>query len=50
MLLLALLPVAWRIPAIAALGLVAGVLIALVAYELVRFAAARDQVRHAHED
>jgi len=47
-LLLALLPLAWRIPAIAALGLVAGVLIALVAYELVRFASARDQVRHTH--
>ena len=48
-LLLALLPLAWRIPAIAALGLVAGVLIALVAYELVRFASARDEVRHTHE-
>ena len=41
---------AWRIPAIAALGLVAGVLIALVAYEMVRFAAARDHVRHVHDD
>ncbi len=44
----ALLPVAWRVPAIAALGLVAAVLVALVAYELVRFGAARERVRH-HE-
>jgi low temperature requirement protein LtrA len=46
-LLLALLALAWQLPAIAALGLVTGVLVALVAYELVRFAAARDEVRHA---
>jgi len=45
-LLLALVPVAWRLPAIAALGLVAGVLVALVAYEVVRFGEAREQVRH----
>jgi len=44
--LLALIPVAWRLPAIASLGLVTGVLAALVAYEVVRFGEAREQVRH----
>jgi len=44
--LLALTPVAWQLPAIASLGLVAGVLVALVAYEVVRFGEAREQVRH----
>ncbi len=38
-----LLPIAWRLPAIAALGLVAAVLVALVVYELVRFGAARER-------
>jgi len=47
-LLVALLPVAWRVPAIAALGVVSAVLVALVAYELVRFGADRERVRH-HE-
>ncbi|MEO5853600.1 MAG: low temperature requirement protein A [Nocardioides sp.] len=44
--LMALVPVAWRLPAIASLGLVAGVLVALVTYEVVRFGEARDLVRH----
>jgi low temperature requirement protein LtrA len=44
--LLLLLPFAWRLPAVAALGVVAAVLVALVVYELVRFGAARDEVRH----
>ncbi len=47
-LLLLLLPVAWQLPAIASLGLVAAVLVALVVYELVRFGAAREEVRHHH--
>ena len=45
-LLLLLLPVAWQLPAIASLVLVAAVLVALVVYELVRFGAAREEVRH----
>ena len=44
--LLLLLPVAWRVPALAALAIVAALLSALVAYELFRFRQARDQVRH----
>ncbi|MGB8383499.1 MAG: low temperature requirement protein A, partial [Dermatophilaceae bacterium] len=44
--LLVLLPVAWRIPALAALAIVAGLLSLLVGYELVRFRQARDRVRH----
>jgi low temperature requirement protein LtrA len=46
--LLLLLPIAWRVPAIAALGGVAAVLVLLVVYELVRFGAAREEVRHQH--
>jgi low temperature requirement protein LtrA len=44
-LLLVLIPVAWRVPALAALAIVAGLLSALVGYELIRFRAARDKVR-----
>jgi len=44
--LLLLLPVAWQLPALAALALVAGVLAALVGYEVRRFGPAREQVRH----
>ena len=44
--LLVLLPVAWRIPALAALAIVAGLLSLLVGYELLRFRQARDRVRH----
>ena len=47
--LLTLTPLAWRLPAIASLGLVAGVLVALVGYEVVRFGEAREQVRHRPE-
>ena len=39
-------PVAWQLPALASLALVAGVLVSLVVYESVRFAEARDRVRH----
>jgi low temperature requirement protein LtrA len=45
-LLVALLPVAVELPALATLGLLAGVLGVLVAYEAVRFSEARDRVRH----
>ncbi|HEX8105730.1 MAG TPA: low temperature requirement protein A [Solirubrobacteraceae bacterium] len=45
-LLLALVPVAHEVPALAALGTVAAVLVALIAYEALRFAEARDRVRH----
>jgi low temperature requirement protein LtrA len=45
-LLLALLPLAVRLPALATLAVVTGVCVALVAYEAIRFAEARDRVRH----
>ena len=45
-LLIILLPVAWQLPAFAALALVAAILAGLVGYEALRFAAARDRVRH----
>ncbi|MEJ7708022.1 MAG: low temperature requirement protein A [Nocardioidaceae bacterium] len=46
-LLILLLPVAWRLPALASLALVASLLVALVGYEVLRFGQARDQVRHS---
>jgi low temperature requirement protein LtrA len=46
MLLFALIPVAVELPSLGAVALVAGVLAALVAYEAIRFAEARDRVRH----
>jgi low temperature requirement protein LtrA len=47
--LLLLIPVAWRLPALAALGLLALLLVGLIAYEAVRYAEARHAVRHASE-
>ncbi len=44
--LLALVPLAVELPSLATLALLAGVLIALITYEAVRFADARDRVRH----
>ncbi|MUN63681.1 low temperature requirement protein A [Kocuria sediminis] len=44
--LLLLIPVAWQLPALAALAVLAGVLAALVGYEVVRFRRPRAQVRH----
>jgi len=44
--LLALMPVGTRIPALAALGLLATVTTALIAFEAVHFAAVRERVRH----
>jgi low temperature requirement protein LtrA len=46
LLLLALIPVAVELPALATLGLLAAVLAALIAYEALRFSGARDRVRH----
>ncbi|MEX2048579.1 MAG: low temperature requirement protein A [Gemmatimonadota bacterium] len=48
-LLLALLPIAVEIPALATLASVASLCIGLIAYEAIRFAEARDRVRHAAE-
>jgi low temperature requirement protein LtrA len=48
-LLLALIPAAVELPALATLGLVAALCVALIAYEAIRFAEARDRVRHAAE-
>jgi low temperature requirement protein LtrA len=49
LLLVALVPLALAIPALATLALVAGLCIGLIAYEAIRFAEARDRVRHAVE-
>ena len=45
-LLLALIPVGAELPALATLGILAAVLTTLIAYEALRFAEARDRVRH----
>jgi low temperature requirement protein LtrA len=44
--LLALLPVAVRLPALATLGVLTGLLALLIAYEAVRYAESRDHIRH----
>jgi low temperature requirement protein LtrA len=44
---IALVPVATAVPALAALALVTAVLCALIAYEAIRFAEARNRIRHA---
>ena len=43
---LALIPAGTRLPALATLGVLAAVLVVLIAYETLRFAEARDRVRH----
>jgi low temperature requirement protein LtrA len=48
-LLLALLPLAVELPALATLAVVAGLCVGLIVYEAIRFAEARDRVRHALE-
>jgi low temperature requirement protein LtrA len=48
--LLALIPLAVEIAALATLGLVTALCLALIAYEAIRFAEARDRVRHAHAE
>jgi low temperature requirement protein LtrA len=45
-LLVALIPLAFELPAIATLAVIAGVLTALIAYESMRFAELRDRIRH----
>ena len=47
--LVALVPVALALPALATLGLVTAVCVGLIAYEAIRYAEARDRVRHAPE-
>jgi low temperature requirement protein LtrA len=42
----ALIPVATEVPALATLAILAALLVTLVAYEAIRFAEARDRVRH----
>ena len=44
--LVALLPVAVELPALATLALVTAVMCALIAYETIRYAEARDRIRH----
>jgi low temperature requirement protein LtrA len=46
LLLLALIPVAVEIPALATLAVIVGALAALIGYESVRFAGSRDRIRH----
>jgi low temperature requirement protein LtrA len=46
-LLVVLMPVAARLPALAALGLLCALMVGLILYEVTRHAAARQQVRHA---
>lgn len=48
-LLLALLPIAVEVPALATLAAAASLCTGLIAYEAIRFAEARDRVRHAAE-
>ncbi len=45
--LIAFVPLALELPALAALATVAGLCVALIVYETIRFADARDRVRHA---
>ncbi len=48
-LLVALIPLVWYLPALATLGVLTVLMVALIGYEAVRFAAARDRVRHQEE-
>jgi low temperature requirement protein LtrA len=48
-LLLALIPVGARIPALAALGLVTAIMVAMIAFEAVKFADLRERVRHEED-
>ena len=48
-LLLALIPAAAQIPALAALGLLAAILIGLIAFESLRFSEIRERVRHEED-
>ena len=46
--LIALLPVVWHIPALATLGVLTAVLLAMIGYEMVRYDRPRDEIRHGH--
>jgi len=46
-LLVALLPLVAHVPALAALGVLAGLMVALIGYEVTKFAEAREKTRHA---
>ena len=48
-LLVALVPAALALPSLATLGAVAAGCVGLIAYEAIRYAEARDRVRHAPE-
>jgi low temperature requirement protein LtrA len=48
-LLLALIPLAATLPALASLGMLTAVMVGLIGYEALRFAAVRDRVRHQEE-
>jgi len=48
-LLLALIPLAAQVPALAALGLLTAVMIGVIALEAVRFSEIREQVRHEED-
>ena len=48
MVLLALIPLAWHVPALATLGILTAVLLALIGFEMIRYDEPRDQIRHAH--
>ena len=49
-LLVALIPLGVELPALATLGILAGILAALIAFEALRYAEARDRVRHELEE
>ncbi|MCQ4121746.1 low temperature requirement protein A [Rhodococcus tibetensis] len=46
--LLALIPLVWHVPALATLGILTTVLLALIGFEMIRYDQPRDQIRHAH--
>lgn len=49
-LLLALIPVGTELPALGTLAILAALMVALIAYEAIRFADARDRIRHTLEE
>ena len=48
--LLGLIPLLTAVPALASLALLAAIMVGLIAYEAIRFAQARDEVRHAEHE
>ena len=46
----ALVPLAVEVPALVSLAILAGILVALIAFETIRFSEARDRIRHALEE